>query len=89
MNLVLSLFSQAVMSRAWSAVGQASRSVCRAQTPRHCSEVEAASPSVAGLSTVRTESAMVKKLYFPTLAFDFSWLALYLSILFFLFLTYT
>lgn len=76
-NLVLSAFSQAVTSRARSAVGQASRSVCRALTPPLCSEVAAASPSVAGVSTVRTESAMVKKLYFPTLAFDFSWLALY------------
>lgn len=76
-KLVLSPFSQAATSRARSAVGQASRSACRAQTPPLCSEVVAASPSVAGVSTVRTESAMVKKLYFPTLAFDFSWLALY------------
>lgn len=58
-------------------MGQASRSACRAQTPPLCSEVAAASPSVAEVSTVRTESAMVKKLNFPTLAFDFSRLPLY------------
>lgn len=54
-------FPQAVMSRALSAMGRASRSVCHVQTPPLCSETGSALASAARLSTVRPESATVKK----------------------------
>lgn len=53
-------FSQAVMSRARSAMGRASGTVRHVQTPPLCSETGSASASAAHVSTVRPESATVK-----------------------------
>lgn len=61
-------FSQAVMSRAPSAMGQASGSVCHVRTPPLCSETGSVSASAARVSTVRPESATVKKMSPPLFA---------------------
>lgn len=70
------LIFQTVTSRARSAVGQVSRSACRAQTRSPCWKTGRASLTVAQVSTVEKASATVKLTHIHTAALKtFSWVS--------------